>query len=198
MQADDRERRAIPSRSLLAAGALAVAFSLFLASIFFLNLTLVHLRESFAWVEHTDHVLLEIAAIEADLIDAESAERGYLLTGQSGYLEPYQRAQSGLDREVDALAALVADNPVESERVRELRPVIDDRLAEFKRVIALGPSRLEDAVGAIRTARNQPLTRAARERLNLLRQTEIRLLRERQERVDDAATLSVAATGGAA
>lgn len=198
MQADNRERRVIASGSLLAAGALIVALSLFLASIFFLSLTLAHLRESFAWVEHTDQVLLEIAAIEADLIDAESAERGYLLTGESGYLEPYERARAGLDREVDALAALVADNPVQSERVRELRPVIDGRLAEFKQVIDLGPSRLEDAVRVIRTARNQPLTRAARERLELLREAEIRLLGERQERVHDAATLSVVATGGAA
>lgn len=58
---------------LLAVGMLALAS----------NLTV--LRDSFGWVRHTDEVLLQISGIEDDLIAAESAERGYLLRGNSQY-----------------------------------------------------------------------------------------------------------------
>jgi CHASE3 domain sensor protein len=197
MQGDRRQRLAFPMRSLASIAAVVVALSLFLAAIFFLNLNLVRLKESFGWVQHTDEVLLQLAAIEATVIEAESAERGYLLTGDQRYRDPYDRAKAGLDGQLDGLAQLVADNPGQRQRVEELRPVIDARMAEFKQAIDLGPSRLGDALAVIQAARRQPLTQAARERLEQLRQTEIGLLGERQRRVADSAILSTALAAGA-
>ena len=197
MQGDRRQRLAFPMRSLASIAAVVVALSLFLAAIFFLNLNLVRLKESFGWVQHTDEVLLQLAAIEATVIEAESAERGYLLTGDQRYRDPYDRAKAGLDGQLDGLAQLVADNPGQRQRVEELRPVIDARMAEFKQAIDLGPSRLGDALAVIQAARRQPLTQAARERLEQLRQTEIGLLGEWQRRVADSAILSTALAAGA-
>lgn len=197
MRREKPRRRAIPRALLPSFIAFAVALSLFLASVFFLNLNLVRLRESFSWVQHTDDVLLQLAAIEANLVDAESAERGYLLTGDADYLRPYERARVGIDRQLQALAQQVSDNATQLARAKELQPLVDARMAVFQRAIALGPARLEDARAVVRAAKDQRLTQIARERIEQLRQTELGFLGERQRSAEGAATLSALVAAGA-
>jgi CHASE3 domain sensor protein len=62
-------------------GSVAIALGLFVGAAAALNLNLFRLRDSFAWVEHTNEVLRNISASERALLEAESGERGYLLTG---------------------------------------------------------------------------------------------------------------------
>jgi CHASE3 domain sensor protein len=54
----------------------------------------IPLRHSAAsrWVEHTHKVLLELETTLSVVKDAETGQRGYLLTGDKRYLEPYQAA----------------------------------------------------------------------------------------------------------
>ena len=73
---------------------LAIALGLSVVAAIALSFNLARLRESYAWVEHTNEVLRNIAATERALLEAESGERGYLLTGESSYLESYSNAQS--------------------------------------------------------------------------------------------------------
>lgn len=65
-----------------------------------------------------------IAALDEALIsalDAESGQRGYLITGRDEYLQPYAAALSRVDAEVNGLAGLVQDNPTQVADVAELR-----------------------------------------------------------------------------
>jgi CHASE3 domain sensor protein len=64
-------------------GFVAIAVGLFVGAAVALNLNLSRLRDSFAWVEHTNEVLRNISASETALLEAESGERGYLLTGET-------------------------------------------------------------------------------------------------------------------
>lgn len=48
------------------------------------------------WVSHTQEVMARIDEIQARLRDAESAQRGYLLTGQVDYLASYQAGKTQL------------------------------------------------------------------------------------------------------
>jgi two-component system sensor kinase FixL len=66
---------------------LGISLSLLVAAAIALTVNITRLRDSFAWVEHTNEVLRQIADIERALLTAESGERGYLLTGQNSYLE---------------------------------------------------------------------------------------------------------------
>src|SRR5208283_3438078 len=75
-----------------------------------LNLSLGRLRDSVAWVQHTDDVLLEVASIDGDLVGAESTERGYLLTGDEAFRQTFQRLQEGLPGKLRDLLTLVADS----------------------------------------------------------------------------------------
>ncbi len=99
--------------------------------------TLAHLRESNAWANHTHQVLLAIASIETDLIDAETGQRGYLLTGKKNYLQPYETARKDASAHIAAFLALVADNPQQTESGLNLQNLANNKLAELKQTIEL-------------------------------------------------------------
>ncbi|HZB90399.1 MAG TPA: CHASE3 domain-containing protein [Stellaceae bacterium] len=194
-----------PRRSRLAifsaAGAAAVAVALVLLSVFALDLNVGRLRQSFGWVQHTDDVLLQLARIEATMIDGESGERGYLLTGDGAYLATFQHARDTVGGEMDRLAALIADNPEQAQRLAALRPLVIARFDEFQRVVDLGPAHLTDALAILDRARSEQWTPKIRRGLAELRRTELALLGERQHRsTRDAVTanlLAIAAGVGA-
>ena len=159
---------------------LAIALGLFIAAAIALTYNLARLKESFVWVEHTNAVIRNISAFERALLQAESGERGYLLTGDSSYLDSYTRAQGEIPGLLDSLKQLVSDNPTQTQRLNELRPNIEARLAEFKEAIELGPARLSEALAILMTARSRQLTPQIGEQLGRLRRTELSLLEERQ------------------
>ena len=68
--------------------------------------------DSFEWVSHTLEVQRELATVEARMSEAESGQRGYLLTGQPGFLAPYSAATNEIRTRLLNLRRLLADNPV--------------------------------------------------------------------------------------
>ncbi|MCP3139911.1 methyl-accepting chemotaxis protein [Pyxidicoccus xibeiensis] len=71
------------------------------------------------------------------LIDAESGQRGFLLTGEEPYLLPYQAALTALKADLLLLREAVADDPAQLARLTRLEPIVAerlDRLAEGIRV----------------------------------------------------------------
>src|SRR4030095_5519618 len=62
-------------------------------------------------VGHTHEVISELDDVMSTMDDAETGERGYLLTGEKSYLEPYQSAVSAIHARVEKLVQLTADNP---------------------------------------------------------------------------------------
>src|SRR5215510_1761179 len=62
-------------------------------------------------VAHTHEVLTELVDVMSTMDDAETGERGYLLTGEKSYLEPYQSAVGAIHARVDKLVQLTADSP---------------------------------------------------------------------------------------
>ncbi len=74
------------------------------------------------------------------LQDAETGQRGYLLTNDESYLEPYNSARDTLDRVLDALVEQTAGDPDQTARVLALRPLVDTRLAIAAHTIDLNRS----------------------------------------------------------
>ena len=69
------------------------------------------------WVEHTDRVINNANEIAKLSIDMETGMRGYLLTGNDSYLEPYEIAKPKLAAEMPALQDLVSDNSSQVDRL---------------------------------------------------------------------------------
>lgn len=74
---------------------------------------------------------------KARLDDAETGQRGFLLTGDEAYLEPYREAIRNLHRVTDELKKLTSDNPDQQKRTQTLEPLIESKLAELQKTIDL-------------------------------------------------------------
>jgi two-component system sensor kinase FixL len=174
-----RWKLVLPGR---AAATLAIALGLFVVATIALAVNLTLQRESFGWVEHANEVLRTVSALERRILEAESGERGYLLTGENHYLDSYNRSQAEVPKLLEASRQLVSDNLIQVQRLDELRPIVEARLAEFKQVVELGPAHSNDALEILRTARSRQLTALIEEKLGQFRQAEVNLLGERQQR----------------
>jgi len=164
----------------LIAGAVALSVAFAIA----LGINVMQLRDSFAWVEHTNEVLREINAVARNLLEAESGERGYLLTGDASYRASYEESSAAIPATLGTLGALIADNPEQAGRLDALRPVIAARLDELARAVAFGPARLNDALQVLGSARATRLTPRIQDELGQMRRIELALLTVRQQRVD--------------
>jgi CHASE3 domain sensor protein len=95
------------------------------------------LIENDALVSHTYDVRSAMADLLSALKDAETGQRGYVITGADSYLEPYQTALAQVKTTFDAARKLTADSPTEQKTLTALSPLIDSKLAELKQTIAL-------------------------------------------------------------
>jgi len=93
-------------------------------------------REQQAWVTHTYVVIGTLQSLIAHAADAETGQRGYLLTREISYLEPYDRARREIGRDLGALADLTRDNPQQQLRVREIKRLVEGRLTILQQGIA--------------------------------------------------------------
>jgi PAS domain S-box-containing protein len=90
-----------------------------------------------AWVVHTHRVIETLDGLLTDLVNAETGQRGYLLTGTRSYLQPYTSAAGRLQSDYDLARKLTADNPAQQNRLDRMAPLIASKLAELKRTIAI-------------------------------------------------------------
>ena len=84
------------------------------------------------WVQHTWQVILQVEKAMSSAKDAETGHRGYLITGDEAYLQPYHAALAELPVELDTFGSLTSDNPSQQARLVEMRAVLQHRLALLK------------------------------------------------------------------
>ncbi|OJT17161.1 chemotaxis protein [Archangium sp. Cb G35] len=92
------------------------------------------------------------------ILDAETGQRGYVLTGEERYLEPYQRAIQTLDSQIARLRSDLADDPEQLARLNRVEPLIREKLAEMAEIIRVRQQRgLNPALEVIQTDRGKAL-----------------------------------------
>ena len=87
------------------------------------------------WVDHTNVVLKNLANLKALLTEAETRQRGYLITGDAVTLDPYNVAVEAVPAVVKELRTLTADNHAQQDRLDEIEPLIAAKLGTLKRGI---------------------------------------------------------------
>jgi CHASE3 domain sensor protein len=76
------------------------------------------LKADSALVIHTGDTLTALEDVLSAVKDAETGQRGYLLTGNESYLGPYSAAAREIGPRIDALQRLTIDNPAQQDRPR--------------------------------------------------------------------------------
>ena len=115
------------------------------------------------WVSHTDDVLLELTRLLGRLAEAESAQRGYLLTGDAAYLGRYRGAPDSVEARLTALRVLTRDNAAQQAALDTLTPLVHAELAELAvGVDAASSAGLDSARATLRTGRGRIPTEQSR------------------------------------
>lgn len=102
-------------------------------------------------ITHTlsvDRILMQVLA---DLLDSETGQRGYLLTGDPTFLLPYTAGKARIAAELPLLAAELGTSSTQEARIAALRPAIDRKFAELDRTLAL--DKAGDREGALALVR---------------------------------------------
>jgi signal transduction histidine kinase len=146
---------------------------------------LAELRDASRSVEHTHEVRSELERILSLLTDAETGQRGFLLTGVVSYLEPYNAALAALPARLERLRTLTVDNPRQQERLAALDALIRRKAAELSATIVARETRgLELAARIVITDEGKRLMDQIRTLVNAMGAEEGRLLTERSQRED--------------
>lgn len=140
-------------------------------------------------VTHTHEGLERIAGTLSLLKDAETGQRGYLITGEDSYLEPYNSGVEGLPKIVKELRELTADSPSQQKRIDEVESLIAAKLGELKRTVdTRRKSGFDETVKMIRTGEGKKYMDDARVVLGEMEREERELLKQRAEEVEAAAS----------
>ena len=138
-------------------------------------------------VQESYTALATIERVLTVVIDAETGQRGYLLTGNEAYLEPYAAAEARIDSLLGELTRLTETNPQQRPHMARLRPELDVKMADLAETIRLGQDEgLGAAVAVVRTGRGRAEMDAIRTTTDSIRATAGRRL-ARRERSEDAA-----------
>lgn len=111
-----------------------------------------HYRSSIAWVLHTKDVLASLDELLLTLSNAESSQRGFLLTGEAPYLSAYGRARAQIDGDLAQLREQTRDNPIQQRHLDRLSLAVHSRMTKMQQVLALRRARRlppADAISAM-------------------------------------------------
>ena len=145
-------------------------------------LALRQVNESDYWVEHTRQVISANQQLLSDVKDAESAERGYIITGNESYLEPYATAAQDIPQRQAELVGLSADNPRQQERVKNLGTLIAQRMTVLTEAVKQRREKGFDAAVQVVTAgQGVAVMKQIRAASHEVEAEEYRLLQERAQ-----------------
>ncbi|MEG3858614.1 sensor histidine kinase [Microcoleus sp. herbarium12] len=149
------------------------------------------LVENEAWVSHTHRVLTELEATLSTVKDAETGQRGYLLTGEERYLEPYHSAIARVNVQVARLQQLIVDKQ-QQQRAGDLKIAIDSKLAELEETIVLRRQKnLEAAVQIVKSGRGKQIMGGIRQQVAIMTAEENLLLQQRARESQASANLTI-------
>ena len=89
------------------------------------------------WVSHTNEVLAALEGTLSTLKDAETGQRGYLITGRENFLQPYNTATKSVNDRVQQVKKLTVDNPIQQQQIDILEPKIAEKFNYLNQTIAL-------------------------------------------------------------
>jgi len=160
-------------------------------------LSLDRLTRNAGWVAHTDRVIGGLQLLLTTVTDGETAERGYVITGDESYLEPFQHAVKVLGSEFQQLKQVTADNASQQQRLDRLEPLLKERMEAFVSIIDLRKTQgFEAAERGILTGRGKAMQDAIRRAIDEMKSTEQTLLAQREARTRRSTGITQAAVLG--
>jgi signal transduction histidine kinase/ActR/RegA family two-component response regulator len=157
--------------------ALVLGFALLAVTVVAAIVLVQQQQRTYAWVTHALRVENQLGVVLSHLQDAETGQRGYLLTGRADYLEPYRSATSRIDGDLAKLDSFVADNPRQVVAAQRLRGLATARLATLREGMDVyREDSRQSAIALVRQGRGKALMDQIRDLERQMRGEEERLL----------------------
>ena len=175
--------------ALLSAGAISVG-------------TLLRFTADADWVARTHRVIQQTHLVLTQMIDVQNGLRGYIITGDPAFLEPYEGARLAVLHDVRELRRLSWDDPAQQPRVDAIGALISDRLAVAEdQIRSRRTNGFEGARASVAAGHGKDLMTQIRARVSEVTAHENGLLVERGQRLRTSARMAlggVASLGGVA
>jgi CheY-like chemotaxis protein/signal transduction histidine kinase/CHASE3 domain sensor protein len=178
------QKYALDARTFLGLG-MAIVFFVISGAVAYRNVRVLH--EDAQKIVHSHEVIVTLGDLLSTVQDAETGQRGFLLTGNEKYLEPYSAALANVGAKLATVTSLTQDNSEQQDRIVPLRRHLDAKLAELKETIqARRAQGGEAALAIVATDRGKAEMDAIRTQLSVMQQEETRLRQMRLAEMDDA------------
>ncbi|MFZ0499200.1 MAG: response regulator [Steroidobacteraceae bacterium] len=148
-------------------------------------------------VQRSFDAVQQLQAVDLAVRDAETGQRGFLLTDDESYLESYENARAALPGELASLRRLTADSPRQQQRLDELERDTRAKIAELEQTIALRRAgNAAAALAIVRTDRGRDAMVRTTAIISDMRAEERGLLGEREVEWDTVSRESLLVTSG--
>ncbi len=188
----------IPDKILLGFS-IPVFLMLIMACVVCVNVT--EMVDTANWVKHTQEVIADARKLEKLIVDMETGERGFLITGKDEFLEPFYEAQRIWDEKTKKVINLVADNQEQVSRIAEV-----DALAKQWLIIAAQPeiaariesnktgASMDNVITLVSTRTGKKVIDMLRKELDKFIKVETNLLKTRELKSENAASNTITTT----
>jgi len=141
---------------ILIAGKIGLSFGVILIILLltsFISFTnMIRLQEDATRMSQTQAVLTKIEKIFDNLKDAQSGQRGYIITGTEDYLEPYDKGLAELSININDFRQLTFDNPEQQQQIIKLESMIKEELDLLDEAIKTRRNNgFDDAIAFVKT-----------------------------------------------
>ena len=154
---------------------------------------------SAALTTHTLEVIQRIDGLLSSLKDAETGQRGYLLTDSEEYLAPYNAARADIPGELQELRRLTANSPKQQELLSRIQHYGDQKLDEMQETIVLKRAgKMDGALAIVRTDRGKLIMDNIRDVIGQFLEQDRVTLASRIEASRQASQLTLIITAGGA
>ncbi|HZD78534.1 MAG TPA: CHASE3 domain-containing protein [Actinomycetota bacterium] len=162
-----------------------------------LFLSVEDLRRTASLERHSQEVLVAANQVERLVVDLQTGTRGFLLTGDETFLEPWRAARSSLAVRTGSLQDLVADNPEQTRRARTIADAAASYLADYSIPLVRGAVRdSSDAIATVAAGDGEARVATIRAEFDRLVAAERFLSTTRHDASEAAATRAIGAAGG--
>ena len=185
-------------RPLVIAASLALVVIAAVAALFIVQGVDAQMQD----IQRTHETRRQARDLVQALTDAETGQRGYLLTLDEAYLEPYREAVASMDETFRALNEMLVDRPTQRLRVAGVSDLIEQKRAEMAMTISMAmEGRLSEGLSILRSDAGRSLMESIRTGLAAVVADEDERLFERNEQVAGMRTwlisMIIVALGGA-
>jgi methyl-accepting chemotaxis protein len=141
---------------------------------------------------HTHNVLLQLENFFSHLQDAQSGGRGYIITGEDRFLEPYTLALEKINQGLNEIRKLTVDNPNQWRRLQALSPLVSTELAVLKKTIELRKEKgFKEAMQEVSMGHGERVMNDIRKLINEIEGDEKELLKQRSDWAAASATKTI-------